>query len=435
MKFKPIIIILSLLAAVLSSCEKERIIGYQGEKIVYDTLIVSSNFTDDLISIETFGVKTTNPASVNTTNMQLAINWAASRGRALYVPATDKGYPMNGGLILKKNVSLIGTHSPTAGNGTVSEKKDHPVGSTFVITDTENAFMYLESATQISGIQFYYPNQGYKKAEDIIEYPPTLKLSQTSGPQGVTLTDLSFYGEYTTMDFLSVSTRPCEQILIQNCYGFPLSGIFVQLNYCYDIPRVLHSHIHMNNQEAFGKTYGKSVLDKIANSNNYAYWFNNIDNLVLMDISTDCSCGGVYLGGNTYGQLTQFSFTNVQCGIWRTSNSSFNRTWLIADGVIAPNVASKVDDVHGMIIMGVKSFTSLVNVSTYAATTDRLTNLGTYKDFAYIGGSSKLTVAMTGCSMEGFAGSQPITVDNSSAQYRMTNCNVNGSIVSANYPQ
>jgi hypothetical protein len=38
------------------------------------------------------------------------------------------------------------------------------------------------------------------------------------------------------MDFNADKEHPCEQILFEHCYGYPLSGEFVRIDYCYDIP-------------------------------------------------------------------------------------------------------------------------------------------------------------------------------------------------------
>ncbi|HEY8397521.1 MAG TPA: hypothetical protein VIK80_06245, partial [Flavihumibacter sp.] len=54
----------------------------------------------------------------------------------------------------------------------------------------------------------------------------------------------TFYSEYIAMDFNAVEEYPCELILIEQCYGYPLSGEFIRINFCYDIPRFLHCHVN-----------------------------------------------------------------------------------------------------------------------------------------------------------------------------------------------
>ena len=91
-------------------------------------------------SIRSFGVLPENSADVNKINLQKAIDWAATCGAALYVEPVETPYKIAGGIILKKNVSLIGVHGPVP-RGTKSPAKLQPVGSVFAISDTRNPFM------------------------------------------------------------------------------------------------------------------------------------------------------------------------------------------------------------------------------------------------------------------------------------------------------
>ena len=77
-------------------------------------------------SIRDFNVLPTNTPEVNKQNLQKAIDWAAQSGTALFVDPSEIPYPVNGGIILKKNVSLIGVHGPT-GRGTKHPSKNHPI--------------------------------------------------------------------------------------------------------------------------------------------------------------------------------------------------------------------------------------------------------------------------------------------------------------------
>src|SRR5690606_32021363 len=143
-------------------------------------------------SIREFGVLPENTAATNTINLQKAIDWASGYGASLIVEASDEPYHLDGGIILKKNVSLIGVHGPTP-RGTVHPTKKQPVGSVFKITDEKNVFITVETGTQIRGIQFWYPNQTIKDPNAIIPYPATIQTSKTSSTQGVNLANLTFY--------------------------------------------------------------------------------------------------------------------------------------------------------------------------------------------------------------------------------------------------
>jgi hypothetical protein len=123
-----------------------------------------------------------------------------------------------------------------------------PVGSVFAIEDEKNPFLTVEHATQIRGIQFWYPKQTLRNPDKIIAYPATICCSPSKGAQGVTLSCLTFYGEYLAMDFNGVRGGIVEQILFEHCYGYPLSGEFIRIDHCYDIPRILHCHVNPANR-------------------------------------------------------------------------------------------------------------------------------------------------------------------------------------------
>ena len=104
-------------------------------------------------SIQKFGVKPSNTPEENRINLQKAIDSMTAKGGVLYVDPSEEAYHINGGIILRKNVSLVGANAATP-RGTKHPTKPQPVGSVFKITDTENVFITVESATQIKGIQF-----------------------------------------------------------------------------------------------------------------------------------------------------------------------------------------------------------------------------------------------------------------------------------------
>jgi len=59
-------------------------------------------------SIRDFGVTATNTPAANKAALQSAIDWAAPRGAALFVDPSDEPYPVEGGLVLRMNVSIVG---------------------------------------------------------------------------------------------------------------------------------------------------------------------------------------------------------------------------------------------------------------------------------------------------------------------------------------
>src|SRR5438309_11790529 len=151
-------------------------------------------------SIRDFGVLPGNEPERNSTNRQEAIDWAALRGAALYVDPDEEPYRLTGGIVVKMNASLIGAHGPV-GRGTKHPTKAQPVGSVIAVADENKPLLTVEHATQVRGIQFWYPDQTLSDPAKIVAYPPTIQASQTAGAQGVTLSCLTFYGAHVAIDF------------------------------------------------------------------------------------------------------------------------------------------------------------------------------------------------------------------------------------------
>jgi hypothetical protein len=371
-------------------------------------------------SIRDFGVLPTNSAAANRERLQEAIDWAAPRGAALFVDPTDEPYPVAGGLVLRMNVSLVGVHGPV-GRGTRHPDKPQPVGSVFRIEDETRPFLTVEAATQLRGLQFWYPKQALKDPKQIIRYPPTIQVSQERAAQGVTLSSLTFYGEYVAMDFNARRDHPCEQILIEHCYGYPLSGEFVRIDYCYDIPRVLHCHVNPANQRFIAGGYSRAVIDAVVAARTFSYAINHTDNAVLMDLFTFGVYGGAYLGAATYGQLTSFNLDCVTVGIHKLGDGTFNRNWQIAQGSIIANTGPKVEDIHPIIVEG-QGHTALSNVEAFSGGNGALTTLDKSQDFLLVRGDQRLTISLTGCRMRNYVADSPITCLNPQALVQAVAC-------------
>lgn len=374
----------------------------------------------EMPSIRAFGVLPENTPEANQAALQKAIDWAASRGAALYVEPSDTPYPMAGGTILRRNVSLIGAHGPV-GRGTKHPDKPQPVGSVFAIQDRSKPFLTVESATQVRGIQFWYPDQTLTEPDQVIPYPPTIQVSQTSATQGVTLRDLTFYGEWFAMDFGAPASAPCEQILIEHCYGFPLSGRFVQIDRCYDVPRVLNCHVNPANMRQFRGDFAKAVIDSVIRRKTFAYDIDRTDNAHLRGVFTFGTFGGIRLGPASYGQLTDFNFDCVNTGIWKLGDSEFNRNWMVSNGSIIANVGEKVADTHPVVVEG-KGHLSLSNVEAFSGGNPALTTLGQSQDYLLVRGSDLLTISLFGCRMRNYAGDHPFTVLNPKARIQAVGC-------------
>ena len=263
--------------------------------LVFQTVNAIQDTNGTTLSIQKFGVLPGNTAEVNRVNLQKAIDWASPRGAALFIEPVEDPYEVASGIILKMNVSLIGVHGPTP-RGTRHPDKPQPVGSVFAIRGTDLPFITVESGTQIRGIQFWYPEQTIKDSSKIIAYPATIQVSKTSSTQGVTLSCLTFYGEYLAMDFNASRQFICELMLFEHCYGYPLGGEFIRIDYCYDIPRLLHCHVNPAIQRFIGGGYARQVNDAVANKKKFSYAINHTDNSQFMDSFALGNFGGTPLG-------------------------------------------------------------------------------------------------------------------------------------------
>lgn len=358
------------------------------------------------ISVQSVGVLPQNSAEENRRHLQEAIDNMSPMGGVLYVEPTQGGYPMQGGIILRRNVTLLGAHGPT-GRGTALPDRSGPTGSLFVIRDRENPFLTVESATQVKGIQFFYPEQAWQDGSQIIAYPPTIRMATDQAVQGVTLSNLTFYGEYMAMDFRAKAPHICEQILFEHCYGYPLSGQFIAIDRCYDVPRILHCHVNPANMREFRRSFSRQVIDAVVKNKTYTYWIDHTDNAQLMDLFTFGVYGGIYLGNETYGQLTNFNFDCVTLGIHKLGSQWKNRNWQIAQGSIIANVGERIEEVHPILIEG-KGHTSLTNVESFSGDNGALTTLGASWDYITI--HDEATVTLTACRMQGYKADTPLHV-------------------------
>jgi hypothetical protein len=371
-------------------------------------------------SIRDFGVLPENPPDVNKANLQEAIDWASPRGAALYVEPDEEPYRLDAGVALKMNASLVGVHGPV-GRGTKHPTKIQPVGSVIATLDEREPLLVVEGATQVRGLQFWYPKQTLRDPDKIIAYPPTIRASRTSSPQGVTLSNLTFYGEYVAIDFNCSATTICEQVLVEHCYGYPLSGQFVRIDHCYDIPRILHCHVNPSNMRLFAGSFSRNVIDAVVARGTFAYAIDHTDNAQVLDVFAFGTAGGIKLGAASYGQLTNFSFDCVTVGIHKLGDDDFNRNWQIAQGSIVANAGARLEDVHPIVIEG-QGHTAITNVEAFSGDNGALTNFGKSQDFMLVRGNRRLTVSLVGSRMRNYAAEEPITVENPKAVVRIVAC-------------
>ena len=209
----------------------------------------------------------------------------------------------------------------------------------------------------------------------------------------------------------------------EHCYGYPLSGEFIRMDYCYDVPRILHCHINPAIQRFIGGQYSREVVDSVISNKTFAYTINHTDNAQIIDLFTFGTYGGILLDGESYGQLTNFNFDCVAIGILKRGNNTKNRNWQIAQGSIIANTGETVENIHPIIIEG-EGHTALSNVEAFSGGNRALTTVPENMswDFLLVRGDKKLTVSIWGSRMRNYIADSPITIENDKAVIQVTGC-------------
>jgi hypothetical protein len=209
----------------------------------------------------------------------------------------------------------------------------------------------------------------------------------------------------------------------EHCYGYPLSGEFIRMDYCYDVPRILHCHINPAVQRFIGGQISRAVVDAVIAKKSFAYTINHTDNAQIIDLFTFGTYGGILLDGESYGQLTNFNFDCVAVGIHKKGNNTKNRNWQIAQGSIIANTGEKVENIHPIIIEG-QGHTSLSNVEAFSGGNAALTTVTENQswDFLLVRGDKKLTVSIFGSRMRNYMAEKPITIENKLAVIQAVAC-------------
>jgi hypothetical protein len=395
----------------------------------------AANTENGIRSIREFGVSPTAAPSANRRCLQEAIDWATVRGAGLWIDPSDEPYPIESGIRLRQNVTLIGVHGSVP-RATRHPKKMQPVGSVFRIESTDESFITVESATQLRGLQFWYPAQAFDDPAKIVEYPPTIQRTREYAC-GITLASLAFFGEYTAFDFRSPALRdegqpmPSELLLFEHCYGYPLSGRFIDIDYCFDIPRVLHCHVNPASRSRLVKQHKmREIIESVISRGTFSYSIDHTDNAQLIDLFTFGVFGGVRLGAESYGQLTGFNLDCVTVGIHKSGAQQRNRNWQIAQGSIIANTGKLTSDLHPLLIDG-QGHTAISNVESFTGMNPAVespkvrTHQGDVvlsEEFLLVEGSDPLTVSLSGCRMAHYRADNPISMRNPLATVSTHGC-------------
>ena len=315
--------------------------------------------------------------------------------------------------------------------------KTQPVGSVFAIESTDEPFLTVESATQLRGLQFWYPAQTNTEPGRIIEYPTTIQRAKDQEATGITFSSLTFFGETTTFDFRAPPKTersvllPSELVLFEHCYGYPLSGKFIDIDYCYDIPRILHCHVNPAIRRSLkNQDNSPDIIQSVIDQGTFSYNIDHTDNAQLMDLFTFGVYGGVRLGWETYGQLTNFNLDCVTIGVRKSGAQQRNRNWQISQGSIIANAARKTADLHPLVVDG-QGHTSFANVESFAGKNPVVHSPTTSyggeeiilsEDFLLVEGSDPLSISLVGCRMSNHRAENPISIHNPAATVMTAAC-------------
>lgn len=200
-----------------------------------------------------------------------------------------------------------------------------------------------------------------------------------------------------------------------------LSGTFIRIAYCYDIPRILHCHVNPAVNRLFAGGFSPEIINKVIANKSYAYSIENTDNAQLIDVFTFGTFGGIYLGSETYGQLTNFNLDCVTIGIFKSGSNNFNRNWQIAQGAIIANTGERIEDIHPIFIEG-KGHTSISNVEAFSGNNGALSTRGISYDFMKVTGNDKCSVSLFGYRMRNYFADKPLTIENINAVIQVVAC-------------
>ncbi len=157
-------------------------------------------------------------------------------------------------------------------------------------------------------------------------------------------------------------------------------------------------------------------MDAVIARKTFSYIINHTDNAQLIDVFTFGVYGGVYLGEQTYGQLTNFNLDCVAVGIHKKGANTKNRNWMIAQGSIIANTGEKVENIHPIIVEG-QGHTAISNVEAFSGPNRALTTVPENQswDYMLVKGDEKLTVTVMGSRMRDYMAENPFTIENNKA--------------------
>jgi len=197
------------------------------------------------------------------------------------------------------------------------------VTTAVVCEDLVNSAVVMNSGSQVTGFNFYYPNQVLNAAPTV--YPATIKNAVSAGY--LRIDDCRAQGAYDFI-ILGGAAGSVSPVWITNCQGFPMRKA-ISADYCIDTLRIDNCHFNPN---IYGG-YGSTLL---------AWVYQNATCLELLRADnpqvSNFHCYGYSVGlsgtsGNPSGSVNMAMFNNCNFDVCRTPFSIVNHQ----DGVFFNN--------------------------------------------------------------------------------------------------
>jgi hypothetical protein len=279
------------------------------------------------------GINRTNTGAANKAILQALIDANTVVGATIYF---TEPVPMGGGITLKPNIHLAGNNT-NAYKGSVpfggapNSLTAIPSGAAFLVTDTVNVFITVKSNISIDGIIFDYPAQAYAATNpaNIVTYPVTIQKAAGEQVCSCSFTRLSFVGCTWVFDFYSTSTAELwiQDLTFDQIYAYPLSGIFIKMIFCVDIPRFTRimitpgagtnyrGNVTSNNQPVTGE-----IIDNVLFNGSPTFDLERCDEFMM----SQCFCFGIRTAFRfltSYGTLANCNADMVETGVWFSAGS------------------------------------------------------------------------------------------------------------------
>jgi len=322
-------------SGVLTNCTAATAAAGTSSTALATTAFVQAN--QPVLMANANGILASNSAATNTTALQALIDANTATGATIYF---TEAVPMNGGITLKSNVKLAGSNfsalkgSVRLGGGAGSAGST-PTGGAFLITDTSNVFITVQTNTSIDGLIFHYPSQAYTTTtpgSSLVTYPATIKKT-TGQVNNLSFTRLAFVGNTWCYDFYSTSdgSNWCADIIIDQNYAYPLGGCFIKMQYCLDIPRITRNHINPGVGDAFlgHLPVTQQIIDYVTANGAPTFELANTDEFMMSQNFVYGVKTGYFLN-DSYGTLVSCSADQTDTGCHVTLTLAYRYVSLLS---------------------------------------------------------------------------------------------------------